>query len=349
VRRFEIMRRLGIASFCLAAVTLSATAAAHVRFVSPTPRYPSPTGFDNGMNIKTGPCGRANDSRTTDESRVTEFEAGETITVQFNETIDHPGFFRISFDDDGQDAFDPPPLSRDDVPANPMLPILKDDIADKNGGMYEVDVTLPDVECDNCTLQLIQVMVDADSWPVSEIYFTCADIKLTRANGTGGMGGMGMGGANGGAGAGGTSAGNGGAAPGAGGASAGGGGVAAASGSGGVGNAGGTGGLAAGGNATGGNATGGNATAGNATGGTAGSSMGGTTTTAGRSGGGAPGTAGSTGGSLPTAGNGTAPSEPDEEAGGCSIGGVYAPRTSSAVVALLGAALIAFGARRKRD
>lgn len=338
------MRRLGIASICLAAVTLSSTASAHIRFVSPTPRYASPTGgFDNGMNIKASPCGRANDSRTTDESRVTEFEAGETITVQFNETIDHPGFFRISFDDDGQDAFEPPPLSRDDIQATPTLPILKDNIEDKNGGMYETEVTLPDVECDNCTLQLIQVMVDADSWPLSEIYFTCADIKLTRAGGTGGAGGAtgGAGGSTGGAGAGGAGGGNAGTSSGAGGLSAGGGGVAGGNGGAGLANSGG-----AGGNTTGGNATGGSS----GSGGSSSPNVGGTTSSAaGRSGGGGtPGSAGSMGGSLPAAGNSTTPSAPAEEDAGCSISGMHAPGTSGAVVAFFGAAALAFSARRKR-
>lgn len=338
------MRRLGIASFCLAAVALSSTASAHVRFTDPVPRYPNPTGFDNGMNIKQGPCGRTNDSRTTDPARINEFTAGETITVQFNETIDHPGFYRISFDDDGQDAFEPPPLSRDDIVSAPTSVILKDNIEDKNGGSYAVEVTLPNVNCDNCTLQLIQVMVDDDTWPRSEIYYTCADITLTGAtNGGGGMGGGGAGGAaSGGAGAGGASAGSGGVAgaSGGGGAAAGAGGTPGSGGSAGAANTSGTGGTSAGGNSTGGTAPSATGGTSSATGGTGGG-------TAGR--GGTPGTAGSTGGAPPTAGSGAAPSAPAaEDEGGCSISSVGTHGGSAAVIATLGAALLAFGVRRKR-
>lgn len=187
-----------------ALVLVSTGAAAHVRFVTPPPRHPTPDREDN--TIKTAPCGVENDERTNDETRITEYEPGETITIEFAETIDHPGFFRVSFDDDGQDAFDAP-LSRSDVLPNPMLPVLLDDIEDHGIGGYSVRVTLPDIECDNCTLQLIQVMSSAQTWTADEIYYTCADIVLRSSgaggsSGTGGMGGV-AGSASAGAGAGG--------------------------------------------------------------------------------------------------------------------------------------------------
>src|SRR5262245_29611951 len=83
----------------------SSLASAHVRLTYPTPRYPTPAMANSSTDIKTGPCGRANDSRTTDMSRITVLEPGATIEVRWNETIGHPGFYRISFDDNGQDAF----------------------------------------------------------------------------------------------------------------------------------------------------------------------------------------------------------------------------------------------------
>ena len=173
-----------------ALVLASASAAAHVRFITPTPRHPTPQREDN--TIKTAPCGVANDSRTTDETRVTVYEPGETITVEFDETIDHPGFYRISFDDDGQDAF-VAPLSRSAVMDTPVLPVLLDDIEDHGPGGYSVEVTLPNIECENCTLQLIQVMSSGQSWAADDIYYTCADIAL-RASGSGSGGNGGDGG-----------------------------------------------------------------------------------------------------------------------------------------------------------
>jgi hypothetical protein len=294
-------------------------ASAHVRLVSPTPRYATPTGMDTGANIKAGPCGRMNDSRTTDMSRVTEFEPGETIMVSFTETIDHPGHFRIAFDDDGQDALTTP-LMRSQVQTGPTftLPVLVDNIADKQGGSYTQMVTLPNVECERCTLQLIQVMTTGASWMADDIYYTCADIVLRRSGGSGGMGGMSGSGGSSQGGSGGTSAGGG-----AGGASAG------MTGLGG----GGAGGMATGGSsgASGGVApTGGVATGGNLTGG-----AGGATATGGVPAGGAP-TAG-----APAAGTGQGPLEPNaapEDVGGCRF--AYAPSNgvtlTAAALALLG-------------
>ncbi len=66
--------------------------------------------------------------------------------------------------------------------------MLEDAIADRdtdvNGNpRYSMQVTLPDVECDNCTLQLIQVMSDKPPWGPgggNDIYYQCADLVLSR-------------------------------------------------------------------------------------------------------------------------------------------------------------------------
>lgn len=327
----------------LALVFASASAAAHVRFVTPTPRHPTPNREDN--TIKTAPCGVENDSRTTDESRITVYEPGETITVEFNETIDHPGFFRISFDDDGQDAFQAP-LARSEVMATPVLPVLLDDIDDHGPGGYSVEVTLPNVECENCTLQLIQVMSGDQSWTKDDIYYTCADIALRSsgsgagAGGNGGVGGVAGGGA-GGAGAAGMS-GTAGAPPeggaGFGGMTAGTGGVSA--GMSGGGNAG-TGGVAAAGSSSGGAASGGAAS-----GGAGGASSGGSAGMLG-----AGGTSGGAAGSAGIAGSGAAGTAatdaPVAEEPGCSC------RTGSSghgarSLSLIAAALAVLALRRRR-
>jgi MYXO-CTERM domain-containing protein len=337
--------RFSIAASCLALLCTSSGALAHVRFVSPTPRHPTPSQGED-ENIKTAPCGVANDERTTDESRVTVFEPGETITVTFAETIDHPGFYRISFDDDGQDAFDAP-LSRSEVQANPTLPVLLDDIDDQNGGGYMVDVTLPNVECENCTLQLIQVMSSGQSWAADDIYYTCADIALRATGGSagnGGVGGMAGGAGIGGAGVGGMQAG----APpvagaGSGGVSAGAGGVSA--GTGGMSGIGGSvpmGGMSAGGMSAGGSAgTAGGGAAGTLGAGGAGAGAGGITAAGGApsaGAGAAPGTAGVAGTQVAAT--------PEEEAGcGCST----APTSGGArALSLLAAALLLLSRRRTR-
>jgi hypothetical protein len=339
-------RRLGFGSLaCLLSLTFVSSAFAHVRLDAPTPRYPEVQG-EPDMDIKEGPCGRENDSRTTDESRVTTFEAGSTITVEWRETIPHTGWFRIAFDEDGQDGFPASPTTGGPPSSSSATyPILKDGIP--SGGMrnmaYSTEITLPSTPCDNCTLQLIQVMTDRPNNPP---YFTCADIILTAPAGAGGTGGAGgMSGAAGASGGGAGGAGNGGAGGVSGMAGTGGGGAGGA----GNGGAGGVSGMtgASGAGTGGATASGG---AGASTGGSSGSTATAGTSSAGTSASGSGGTptAGGTGGTgTTTAGTASQPaatSEPAEE-GGCSIAG--GKRTSSAFVLLGLGALLGLGLRRR--
>ena len=168
------MRRVALVSIALGA--LAAPAAAHLSLSQPPSRY-------GGQQLKPGPCGRDGGGRT---QNVTTYAPGETIEVVFDEYVDHPGYFRVSFDRDGDDDFvDPACLAGCDT-RNPTMEmysndaVLLDGIADRNGGQYRVMITLPDGECDNCTLQVIQVMFDKppQTSPGNDLYYQCADLVL---------------------------------------------------------------------------------------------------------------------------------------------------------------------------
>jgi len=162
---------LGLAG-ALALVALSPVEAhAHLGLNSPTSRY--------GPDVlKTGPCGTAGGMRT---DKVTYYEPGETIEVRWDEYVDHPGHYRIAFDDDGDDDF-VDPATMMEFYSNDT--VLLDEITDKDGGQgdYVATVTLPDVICDNCTLQVIQVMYDKPPYttPGNDIYYQCADLALRQ-------------------------------------------------------------------------------------------------------------------------------------------------------------------------
>lgn len=133
---------------------------AHIAMTSPAPRAEAQ---------KEGPCGAAGSKRGTN---VTTFRPGETITVEWDETVGHPGHYRIAFDDSGDDSFRNP--SR---PDDNFSQTLVDQIPDRDGmSHYSQQVTLPNMSCTNCTLQLIQVMTTAV--PYNSFYFQCADIVL---------------------------------------------------------------------------------------------------------------------------------------------------------------------------
>jgi len=144
-------------------------ARAHLGLDSPASRY----GADV---LKTGPCGVADGERTLN---VTYYEPGETIQVIWDEYVDHPGHYRIAFDDNGDDDF-ADPATMMEFYSNDT--VLLDEIADKGPGErdYVATVTLPNVTCDNCTLQVIQVMYDKPPYttPGNDIYYQCADLVL---------------------------------------------------------------------------------------------------------------------------------------------------------------------------
>lgn len=177
-----------MATFIVAGVLLAfpALASAHIGLLSPESRY-------GPSVLKAAPCGMAGGQRTTD--KVYEVKSGATITVMWDEYINHPSHYRISFDDNGDDDFHEPTYNGPTATIDPsgFTPYeypttLVDFIADMQGGTYTQQVTLPDIECDNCTLQLIQVMYDkppydCDTNPsCNDVYHQCVDLVLS-ANG----------------------------------------------------------------------------------------------------------------------------------------------------------------------
>jgi len=162
--------RLWPAALVLAPLLLSPSGArAHLGLDAPTSRY--------GPDVlKTGPCGVSGGQRS---EHVTYYEPGATIEVRWDEYIDHPGHYRISFDDDGDDDF-VDPASMMELYSNET--VLLDGIADEGetDPVYRATVTLPNLACDNCTLQVIQVMYDKPPYttPGNDIYYQCADLVL---------------------------------------------------------------------------------------------------------------------------------------------------------------------------
>jgi len=165
-----------------------------------------------GNAIKEGPCGVTGGQRG---SNVYTYAPGETITVTVNEYIGHPGYFRIAFDDDGDDGFMNPqtvdPINRACMPdpsdhcgASDFFnndTVLMDNVDPHDyppvgtAPTYTWEVTLPDVECTNCTLQILQVMTDPPgihapydpSYTSDDLYYQCIDLVLQAGTPAGGM------------------------------------------------------------------------------------------------------------------------------------------------------------------
>src|SRR5690606_9410252 len=150
---------------CTCLLIVFSTASTHAHFsVEQAGTHKSRYGIGE---IKAGPCGRADGKRG---EHVYTYAPGETITLSWVEFVGHPGYYRIAFDSDGDDDFKDPasiiPAGRsctagetrcgtDDFYNNET--VLIDDFGrhddSPHGKRYSLDVTLPNKECNNCTLQ----------------------------------------------------------------------------------------------------------------------------------------------------------------------------------------------------
>lgn len=115
----------------------------------------------NNAGIKVGPCGGL--ARSLNAPVL---QAGSTITLNWIETINHPGRFEFYFSPANEQGFQLLKTVIDDQNATNNLP-----------HMYSTTITLPTTNCTDCTLQMIQVMTENPAAPT--FYYSCADIQIT--------------------------------------------------------------------------------------------------------------------------------------------------------------------------
>lgn len=142
----DVQSKLVVAA-ALGAVLASGSAWAHSKLVRPAPRSDELLGQD--------PCGGI--ERTGDPAI---FEPGEEITVEWAVQASHGGSFEIAFSEAGDSNFE----------------VLTEFPDDQGNGNRSANVSLPDIECTDCTLQLVQVN-DA-GYP---LYHSCADLRLVSS------------------------------------------------------------------------------------------------------------------------------------------------------------------------
>lgn len=145
---------------------------------------------------KLGPCGGATANAGMPTGVVTPVVGGELLHVKVHETIYHPGHFRIALSvlDRSELPPDPEDVTREGprgplsvsgkVDPNPKPPVLVDGIWEHHqrqpGQEFETDVKIPNINCDHCSLQVIQFMEEHPVNPDGRFtYHHCADLKVT--------------------------------------------------------------------------------------------------------------------------------------------------------------------------
>ncbi|RYZ69887.1 MAG: hypothetical protein EOP05_14155 [Proteobacteria bacterium] len=111
-------------------------------------------------SMKSGPCGTISKFANSPV-----LNAGQKLVVSWEETVQHPGRFEFRFSTDNDVTWSAPVTVQDTQDDPNTIP-----------HQYSVELTLPDVTCTQCTLQMIQVMTERPQNPSN--YYSCADFQL---------------------------------------------------------------------------------------------------------------------------------------------------------------------------
>ncbi len=167
-------RHLQALSFSL--ITLApAVAGAHAYVMEPVSRDAVLVADLNARAYKgdQGPCGviRGSSTPLPRTNTPTQYDVGQTITVKWQETIDHRGCFQVLFSEANDENWQ-------------ILGQWDDPQGSPANEITTKQVKLPDgVSCKDCTLSVRQLMTGAECPPNAEsvpatTYYSCADIRV---------------------------------------------------------------------------------------------------------------------------------------------------------------------------
>jgi hypothetical protein len=183
----------------VAVASLSGVADAHFVLVSPAASL-----VQNrlGDPQKIAPCGgvSANPARGTPpnpgtpSNAVTQVKGGSMLHLLIQETVFHPGHYRVALARTAaQLPPDPVVTTRDSergpwsvsaaIQDPPVAPVLADGLlahTERPMGLHEADVQIPNIDCLNCLIQVIQFMAEhAKNADGDYSYHHCAVVNIT--------------------------------------------------------------------------------------------------------------------------------------------------------------------------
>jgi hypothetical protein len=169
-------------------------AAAHYKLMAPA----SMTVQDGtyGSPQKSAPCGFSDSSPTADNSTktgaVTMVQTGGMLQVTIDETIAHPGHFRVAIaQTPAQLPADPPVTAVNSDPCGmttimdpPVMPVLADGLFEHTSGFSTPQTAMVQLPagftCTNCVVQVIQYMSNHGlNNPGGCFYHHCATVTIT--------------------------------------------------------------------------------------------------------------------------------------------------------------------------
>lgn len=186
----RMVLRAGLAA--LGMVLATAGAEAHFKLLAPASWI-----AENGIGDpqKLAPCGGVPGNPGTPTGAVTEALGGSSLHVKLQETVYHPGHYRIALAVNSRDELpaDPKPTTMTDANGkemsmsaeimNPVAPpVLADGLFQHSSRVddpFETDITLPNINCQSCTLQVLEFMEQHGKGAGDFSYHHCAVLKIT--------------------------------------------------------------------------------------------------------------------------------------------------------------------------
>lgn len=150
---------------------------------------------DRGDPQKSGPCGGSNTDFGKPSYIVGKVTGGQKLHIKVQETIYHPGSYRVALavNAPSELPLDPEATTimtdrgvqsvsaKINIP--PSIPVLADGLfyhQTRATSPFETDVTLPNISCPHCTLQVTQFMeAHAFNNPGGYTYHHCANLQIT--------------------------------------------------------------------------------------------------------------------------------------------------------------------------
>jgi hypothetical protein len=166
-------------------------AQAHFRLLSPASWIVEDV---RGDPQKTAPCGGTLNDPGKPTGAVTRVQGGQKLHIEVEETIYHPGHYRIALartrealppDPDAvvQQTEKGPRSVSAAIQSNPQPPVLVDGLwphTERPTAKWETDIDIPNITCEKCTLQIIQFMANHPGVREGGFsYHHCADLQIT--------------------------------------------------------------------------------------------------------------------------------------------------------------------------
>ena len=159
-----------------------------------------------GNPQKVGPCGGSPEGENELTGTVTEVTGGSMLHLRIQETIFHSGHYRVALAVNSRNELPPDPITFEKytdgglysvwgaIQSPPVIPVIADGLfrhypaagepassrPDTPMAPWETDIQLPNINCEKCTLQVIQFMADHRyNQPGGYSYHHCADLQIT--------------------------------------------------------------------------------------------------------------------------------------------------------------------------